>query len=296
MGRDLYEGFEEIRLLYDEASETLGYDLSRLSFEGPEDELNKTEKTQPCLLTAGIAAYMVLRASGIVPSVVAGHSLGEYTACVASSVMDIGDALRLTEMRGRLMQEAVPEGQGLMAAILGLDGQKVNEICRQVKSGYVEPANYNCPGQVVISGEKKAVEEAMALMKEAGAKKTLPLSVSVPSHSKLMDAAAKRLSEFLFLEDIEIKAPKIPLVSNADAIFLSTADGVRAALVKQLGSPVLWEESIKVIYASGVDVFVEAGPGRVLSGLIKRIAPEVKTLNVQDRESLKSALNELNAL
>jgi [acyl-carrier-protein] S-malonyltransferase len=291
MGKDLFECFGYVKALYAEASEALGYDVARLSFEGPAEELNQTMRTQPCLLTASIAALKVLSSQGVEPSALAGHSLGEYSALVAAGSISFPDALRVTEARGRLMQEAVPAGRGLMAAILGLEREKVNAACRFVKSGLVSPANYNCPGQIVISGEREAVEEAMGLMKEAGAKRVIPLSVSVPSHCRLMEGASRSLSGFL--SGIPMKDPGVPLVSNADASFLVTADEIRSALVRQLSGPVLWEDSIKAMTASGVDTFIEVGPGKVLSGLIKRIAPEAKTLNVEDRTSLEDTLREL---
>ncbi|TAL24977.1 MAG: [acyl-carrier-protein] S-malonyltransferase [Nitrospirae bacterium] len=290
MGKNLYENFDEVKALYKDASDALGYDVANLSFNGPADELNKTYRTQPCLLAASMAAYTALKMHDIKPSVVAGHSLGEYSALVASSVFQFKDAVKLTEKRGRLMQEAVPEGKGLMAAILGLDKDKLNDICLSVKSGYVAPANYNCPGQIVIAGEKEAVEEAMTLAKEGGAKRAIPLTVSAPSHCKLMAEASNKLSEFLFLENIEMQKPEIPIVSNADAIFLTTVDGIKAALVKQLNSPVLWEDSITEIVKSGINVFIEAGPGKVLSGLVKRISPEAIIFNVEDRESLDKTI------
>lgn len=291
MGKNLYENFVSVRELYKLAEDVLGYDVARLSFEGPAEELNMTLRTQPCLLLASIAAYTVLKDEGVVPSLVAGHSLGEYSALVAAGVLGLADALRITEYRGKIMQEAVPEGKGLMAAILGLDREKVDEICSSVKTGYVRAANYNCPGQIVISGEKAAVQSAMEAAKLAGAKRAIPLSVSVPSHCELMEDAGKKLAEFLFLGDIEMREPKIPIVSNALASVVSTVEGIKASLVKQLSSPVLWEDSVRVMTKSGVDVFVEVGPGTVLSGLIRRIEPSVKCINVQDKESLASALS-----
>lgn len=293
MGKDLHEGFAEVRALYEEASDVLGYDVAGLSFNGPEDELNQTARTQPCLLAASAAALKALEINGIRPEAVAGHSLGEYTAMVAAGVLSLGDALKVTEMRGRLMQEAVPEGKGLMAAVLGLERDKVKEICRSVKSGYAAPANFNCPGQIVISGEKEAVEEAMRLADEAGARKVVSLAVSVPSHCALMEETSDRLGEYLFQEGgIEMNEPRIPVVSNADALFLSTVDGIRAALVRQLKGPVHWEDSIVAMQSQGFDTFVEVGPGRVLSGLIKRISRGVKILNVEDRASLEKTLGE----
>jgi len=294
MGKDLYEGFYPVRELYAKANEVLGYDLAKLSFEGPAEELNKTVRTQPALLVAGYASYKVLSLKGVRPDVLAGHSLGEYTAVVVSGALAFEAALKITEMRGRLMQEAVPEGEGMMAAVLGLPREKVSAACTQVKSGYVEPANFNCPGQVVISGEKKAVEEAAGLLKTAGAKRVVPLQVSVPSHSKLMEKAAGRLAEYLFLE-AEIKAPLIPIVSNSDALFLASSEEIKAALVRQLSNPVLWEDSLRAIWSAGINAFIEAGPGKVLSGLVKKTLPEAATYNVEDRESLAKTLEALRA-
>ncbi|MDA8169115.1 MAG: ACP S-malonyltransferase [Nitrospiraceae bacterium] len=293
MGKDLYDGFEEVKDLYGQAARVLGYDVAKLSFEGPAEELGRTMRTQPCLLAAGHAAFTVLASRGVKPDVVAGHSLGEYTAAVAAGVLSFTSALRITEFRGKLMQEAVPEGRGLMAAVLGLPRESVVSVCRAVKSGYVEAANFNCPGQIVISGERAAVEEAMSLAKEAGAKRAIPLQVSVPSHSKLMQKAAERLAEFLFLE-AEIGDPAIPLISNADAIFLSRSEGVKAALVRQLSNPVLWEDCLKVIHSSGVDTFIEVGPGKVLSGLVRKTVPDARIFNVEDRASLEKTLEGLS--
>jgi [acyl-carrier-protein] S-malonyltransferase len=294
MGKDLHEGFAEVRALYEEASDVLGYDVAALSFEGPEGELNQTERTQPCLLAASAAALKALELRGIRPEAVAGHSLGEYTALVAAGVISFGDALRVTEMRGRLMQEAVPEGKGLMAAVLGLEREKVKEICRAVKSGYAAPANFNCPGQIVVSGEKGAVEEAMKLADEAGARRVVPLAVSVPSHCALMEETSERLGEYLSRGDgIGLHEPLIPVVTNADARFLSTAEDIRDALLRQLKGPVYWEDSIAAMRDRGFDTFVEVGPGKVLSGLIKRVSRDLRVLNVEDTASLEKTLGEL---
>jgi len=295
MAKGLYYTFPEVKELYEEASGTLGYDMAKLSFEGPEEELNLTMRTQPALLTASMAALTALRLKGIEPDAVAGHSLGEYTAVVAAGSLTFADALKVTEYRGKLMQDAVPEGKGMMAAVLGLERQPVDDACASVSSGYVAPANYNCPGQIVISGEKPAVEEAMKKLSEAGAKRVVPLSVSVPSHSKMMDEAAKTLSDHLFLGDLKMKDPTIPLMCNADASFLSTADGVKAALIKQLNSPVLWEYCVAAMVNEGVETFVEVGPGKVLSGLVKRCTKSARIMNVQDPESLDQAVAGLNA-
>jgi len=291
MGKDLYDNFKEVREIYKEASEALGYDIAQLSFNGPEEELNKTFRTQPCILTASVAAFKVISAKGVKPSYIAGHSLGEYTAITASGVISFKDAVRITEKRGQYMQEAVPEGKGLMAAILGLDRDEIENICRSVNSGYVAPANYNCPGQIVISGEKGAVEEAIELAKETGAKRTVILSVSAPSHCKLMEDATKRLSELL--NNIKFQTPKVSLVNNADAMFLNNPEKIKASLLKQLSSPLLWEDSIRLMIKNGVKTFLEVGPGEILSALIKRIDKDVETLHVEDTKSLVETLNSL---
>ncbi|MDA8433206.1 MAG: ACP S-malonyltransferase [Nitrospiraceae bacterium] len=284
MCRDLWENFDEAKRVYEEASAALGYDVAELSFSGPLEELNKTFRTQPCILTASIAAGKVLLSKGIEPYVVAGHSLGEYSALVAAGVLSLSEAVKLTEQRGKFMQEAVPEGKGLMAAIIGLDRNKVDDICVSVESGYVSAANYNCPGQIVIAGEKAAVEEAMKLAKDSGAKRAMPLAVSAPSHCTLMVGASDRLGELL--NTIEFSSPSVPIVNNADAMFLTNAERIKYSLIAQLNSPLLWEDSIRNIIEKGIDTFVEVGPGKVLSGLIKRIEPSARIFNVEDVESL----------
>jgi [acyl-carrier-protein] S-malonyltransferase len=291
MGRDLCERFEEASAVFAEASDALSYDVQNLCFNGPKEELDKTFRTQPCILTASIAAFRVLSSEGISPDAVAGHSLGEYSAITAAGVLSFRDAVRLTEKRGTYMQEAVPEGKGLMAAILGLERKKVDDICLSVESGYVSPANYNCPGQIVIAGEKEAVEDAIKLAKEAGAKRALPLAVSVPSHCTLMVEASNRL--LALLNTIELRNPVVPVMNNADALFLNNADSIKTSLVRQLNSPLLWEDSIRNMAAAGIDTFIEVGPGKVLSGLIKRIEPEVKIYHVEDAESLTKTLEAL---
>lgn len=300
MGKELYENFEEAREIFREASDAIEYDIAGLCFNGPEEELNKTFRTQPCILTASIASYKVLTSPGLrVPvslrsSVVAGHSLGEYSALVAAEVLSFKDAVRLTEKRGLLMQEAVPEGKGLMAAILGLERKTVDEICLSLESGYASPANYNCPGQIVIAGEKPAVEEAIGKCKGAGAKRAVPLTVSVPSHCRLMTDASERLASVL--DSIEFHQPQMPVVNNAGARFLNDAESIKDSLVRQLSNPLLWEDSIRNIAASGINTFIEVGPGKVLSGLIKRIEPEAKVFNVEDISSLDKTLSGLNTI
>lgn len=277
MGKEIYERYPVAKEVFQQASDALGYDVAGLCFNGPAEELNRTFRTQPCILTVSSALNSVLKERGVQPSVVAGHSLGEYSALVAAGVISLKESVSLTEKRGRFMQEAVPEGKGLMAAILGLEREKVDEICNSLISGYAAAANYNCPGQIVIAGEKTAVEEAVELCKSAGAKRAIALAVSVPSHCRLMTGASERLGELL--GTIELKDPFIPLVNNADARFLETAEEIKPSLIRQLNSPLLWEDSIKAIYASGIDTFIEVGPGKVLAGLIKRIVPEAKILS-----------------
>ncbi len=295
MGKDLYENFDEIRGIYKEASDELGYDVAELCFNGPKEELNRTYRTQPCILTVSFTAFKLLVSKNdIKPFCVAGHSLGEYTALVVTDVLSFKDAVTLTEKRGVFMQEAVPEDEGLMAAILGLEREEVEEICKSVISGYVVPANYNCPGQIVIAGEREAVEDAMELAKDRGAKRTVALAVSAPSHCKLMSEASARLSRLL--DGIEFRAPKSPIVNNANAIFLDRPEAIKDSLIKQLNSPLLWEDSINLMIENGVETFIEIGPGRILSGLIKRINGDVNLYNVEDVRSLEATLNALHSL
>ena len=291
MGKEISEHFDVSKTVFQEASDALGYDVANLCFNGPVEELNKTWRTQPCILTVSIALFSVLKEKGIKPDVVAGHSLGEYSALVAAGVLTFREAIRLTEKRGRFMQEAVPEGKGLMAAILGMERNNVDQICRSLHSGYAVAANYNCPGQIVIAGEKAAVEEAIGKCKDAGAKRAVALAVSVPSHCLLMSGASEKLASLL--DTIGFKSPMIPVVNNADAKLLRSAEEIKPSLVRQLSSPLLWEDSVKTMSDSGVDIFIEVGPGKVLSGLIKRIAPEAKIFHVENVESLNNTLSML---
>lgn len=294
MGRALYEAHPTARTIYKDASAVLGYDVAELCFEGPAERLNLTEYTQPALLTASIAAWRVLEPAGLAPVAVAGHSLGEYSALVAAGGLTFGAAVALVQKRGRYMAEAVPSGSGLVAAILGLNAETVREACREASPvGVVAAANFNSPGQVVIAGEKAAVEKAIELAKAKGAKKAIPLPVSVPVHTPLMQSAADRLAK-----DVEATVwsdLKVPLVNNAHAKVLRTAAEVKASLICQLPSPVLWEDSIRTMHGMGVTTFIEVGPGTVLSGLIKRIVPEATTLNVQDPASLETTLKAIEA-
>lgn len=287
MGKDLYENFPAVRFIYEQAEEVLGYDLRGLCFNGPQDKLNLTEYTQPAVFATDIVILKAVEDAGIKPSFVAGHSLGEYSALVAAKGMDFSDALRVVLKRGLFMQEAVPEGKGMMAAILGLEPSVVENICKKASSfGTVTPANYNCPGQIVIAGEKTAVQEASRLATENGAKKVIPLKVSVPSHSPLMVSAGKRLE--IEMNGLVMKDLSIPLVNNADARFLTSAKEIRSSLIRQVSEPVLWERSIRGIIKSGGDTFIEIGPGKVLSGLLRRIDDSVKIFNVEDIKSLES--------
>jgi [acyl-carrier-protein] S-malonyltransferase len=293
MGRALYDAQPGVRAVFEEAETILGYDVAKLCFNGPADRLNLTEYTQPALLTTSIAAFRLLAPAGLRPLAVAGHSLGEYSALVAVKGLSFGAAVSLVQKRGQYMAEAVPSGSGLVAAILGLDAESLKEACREASAiGVVAPANFNCPGQIVIAGEKAAVERAIELAKTRGCRKAIPLAVSVPVHTPLMRAAAERLAH-----DVATTAWSdlaAPLVNNAEAKALWAAADVQASLIKQLPSPVLWEESIRVMNRMGVTTFIEVGPGTVLTGLIKRIVPEATTLNVQDSKSLDATLSALS--
>ena len=294
MGKAFYDDDVEARALFAEAGRVLGYDLARLCFQGPPEQLNLTEYTQPALLTVSVTALRMLQRSGLRPSAVAGHSLGEYTALVAAGALTFADAVELVRARGRYMQEAVEEGRGLVCALLGLDRQIVAEVCREASSlGIVSPANFNAPGQVVIAGEKAAVEEAVRLAKAKGCRRVIALAVSVPVHTRLMAPAAERLAGDVMrvpMQDLEV-----PLINNADAKPLRKAAEVRASLIRQLASAVLWEESVRAIQSMGIKTLIEIGPGKVLSGLAKRIAPELRLLNVQDQASLSSTVEALAA-
>ena len=274
---------------FKQASEVLGYDLWQLVQEGPAEELNKTWQTQPALLTASVAVYRVWQQKypALKPEVMAGHSLGEYSALVCAGVLDFQDAVKLVELRGKLMQQAVPEGTGAMYAIIGLDNDAIINACKQAEQGEVVSAvNFNSPGQVVIAGAKTAVERAAALCKEAGAKRALPLAVSVPSHCALMKPAADQLS--VSLESITLKAPVVAVLNNVDVKAETDAVAIRNALVRQLYSPVRWTETVEKMAQNGVEVLVEVGPGKVLNGLTKRIVDSLQAVSVNDVKSLDS--------
>jgi [acyl-carrier-protein] S-malonyltransferase len=289
MAKEFIENFEESKSVFDAASDVLGYDLANLCVNGPVEKLNLTENTQPAILAASLAVLLPLERRGLAATVAAGHSLGEYTAITAAGGFELRDAVALVQKRGRYMQESVPAGAGLMAAVLGMERQDVEKTCHEAsKNGIVGPANYNSPGQIVIAGEKKAVEKAMELAKTAGAKKVIPLAVSVPSHCGMMKKAGERLAREL--ESVTIKDLRFPIVNNADAKFLRTGAELRPSLVRQISSPLYWEDSIKAMAAEGYDTFIEIGPGKVLSGLVKRIIKEAKILNVEDQKSMSETL------
>ncbi|HXY54296.1 MAG TPA: ACP S-malonyltransferase [Nitrospirota bacterium] len=292
MGKEFIENFQESKDVFDAASSVLGYDLAQLCLHGPVDKLNLTEHTQPAILAASIAILRPLERRGLTASAAAGHSLGEYTAITAAGGFDLKDVIGLVQKRGRYMQEAVPEGTGLMAAIIGMERKDVEKTCHEAaKNGIVAPANYNSPGQIVIAGEKQAVEKAMELAKVAGAKRAIPLPVSVPSHCSMMKRAGDRLA--LELAKVNISDLSMPIVNNADARFLRTASEIRPSLVKQIGSPLYWEDSIRNMAADGCDTFIEIGPGKVLSGLVRRIVKEATVLNVEDQKSMSETLSAL---
>lgn len=285
MGKALVDAQPALRAVYDEASSVLGYDVAALCFEGPTERLNLTEYTQPALLVTSIAALRALEPAGLIPAAVAGHSLGEYSALVAAGGLTYRDAVAVVQKRGRYMAEAVMPGTGLVAALLGLTGDVVKEVCHEASSvGVVAAANFNSPGQVVIAGQKAAVERAIELAKSKGCKKAILLPVSVPVHTPLMQQAADRLATDLGV--VKWSDLKMPLINNAEAKALTKAGEIKASLIRQLPSSVLWEDSIRTMAAMGITRFVEVGPGAVLSGLIKRILPEATTFTVNDPKSL----------
>lgn len=273
-----------------EASDALGYDLWQLVSQGPAEELNKTWQTQPALLAASVAIYRVWQQQGgQQPVLMAGHSLGEYSALVCAGVLNFADAVKLVELRGKLMQEAVPEGTGAMQAIIGLDDAAIRKACEESAQGQVvSPVNFNSPGQVVIAGNKEAVERAGAACKAAGAKRALPLPVSVPSHCALMKPAADKLA--VALENIAFAAPAVPVINNVDVKAETDAAAIRHALVRQLYSPVRWTESVEAMAEQGVTQLLEMGPGKVLTGLTKRIVDSLTAAAVNDTASLTAAL------
>ena len=284
---ELAEQFSIVEETFKQASEVLGYDLWSLVQHGPADELNKTWQTQPALLAASVAVYRVWQQQypQLQPTLMAGHSLGEYSALVCAGAIDFQDAVKLVELRGKLMQQAVPEGTGAMYAIIGLDNDSIIKACQNAEQGEVVSAvNFNSPGQVVIAGAKAAVERAAVLCKEAGAKRALPLAVSVPSHCALMKPAADQLA--VSLESIAVKSPAVAVINNVDVKTENDAQAIRHALVRQLYSPVRWTETVEKMATNGIEVLVEIGPNKVLNGLTKRIADNLQAVSVNDPASL----------
>ncbi|MCF7496144.1 ACP S-malonyltransferase [Vibrio sp. L5-1] len=286
---DLGEQYDVVKKTFAEASEALGYDLWALVQDGPVENLNETFRTQPALLTASVAIWRVWQELGLEqPENLAGHSLGEYSALVCAGVIDFKEAIKLVELRGQLMQEAVPAGVGAMYAIIGLDDEAIAKACEEAaQDEVVSPVNFNSPGQVVIAGNKAAVERAGALCKEAGAKRALPLPVSVPSHCALMKPAADKLA--VALEALEFNAPALPVINNVDVIAETDPAKIKSALVRQLYSPVRWTEGVQAMNEQGVEKLLELGPGKVLTGLTKRIVKTMTAAAVNDTASLDAA-------
>lgn len=290
MVQDLFENYDSVKALIKEADETLGFSISKMMFEGPDTELMKTEFTQPAILTASVAVWQVLKEHGLTPDIAAGHSLGEYSALVAAGAISFADAVNTVHLRGRFMQEAVPLGEGGMAAVIGSTPEIIVKVCGEVSTEDlpVQAVNFNCPGQVVIAGATAAVEKACEALKEAGARRAIMLKVSAPFHSTLMEPAALRLKEVL--DKIDIHDTAIPVVANVNAKEETKADEIRKNLVDQAAHPVHWEESIRNMVAGGVDMTVEAGPGTVLTGFMKKIARSVPCHHAEDVASINEVV------
>lgn len=292
MGRDLAENFPESRGVFDEADAALGLAISKLCFEGSEDDLKLTENTQPAILTVSMAAYRAMEKRGITPDFVGGHSLGEYSGLVAAGALDFGTAVKLVRNRGKYMQEAVPHGEGAMAAIMGLSPSDVAEICKKAADhDVVSPANLNSPEQTVISGKAAAVKRAVEIASQSGAKRAVILPVSAPFHCALMEPAQKRLEPEL--RAAAFSALRVPLITNVDAEAITSGEEARDALIRQVTMPVRWLDSMHELLEGGATIFVEVGPGKVLSGLLRQIDRSVRCFNVEDSASLKSTLEKI---
>src|SRR6187399_2998 len=292
MGRELFESHPEAREVFEEADRVLGFSLSSLCFNGPEDDLKITENTQPAILTVSIAAHRVLQSKGLQPAVVAGHSLGEYSALVASGALSFSDAVALVKRRGRYMQEAVPAGVGAMAALLGIELPTVLSVCERAAQGQVvAPANLNSQMQIVIAGHHEAVERAISLAKESGAKRAILLQVSAPFHCSLLKPAEERLGPEL--DACAFEDPRCPVVTNVDARPAMSGAAVRDALKRQVSRPVRWQESVQSMLNEGVNTFVELGPGKVLCGLVRAVDKGALTFNVEAQKSLENAFDGL---
>lgn len=292
MGKELFENVPSSRRIFEKANSALGFDIAKLCFEGPNEELNKTENTQPAILTMSIAALEAIKVNGIIPDVTAGLSLGEYSALVCSGVIDFITAVKLVKKRGKFMQEAVPEGKGSMAAVLGLDADNVRKACEESKIlGIAEISNFNCPGQIVIAGEVEAIKLACEKAKEKGAKRTVILPVSAPFHTSMLKPAGDKLE--LELLNIKLNSIHIPIITNVTADYVDSAYKIKDLLKRQVMSSVLWEDTINKMIQDGVDTFVEFGPGKVLGGFIKKIDRNLTILNVEDLKSLNNTIEVL---
>lgn len=287
MGEDLYNKLSEAKSRFEEANEALGFSLTELVFEGPESQLKQTANTQPALLTTSYVLYEAFASKGIKPDFMAGHSLGEYSALAAAGVLSFQDAVRIVRARGQFMEQAVPGGQGAMAAVLGAEREALAALCREISDGgaVAELANLNCPGQIVVSGEKEGIEQVVSRVKEIGAKRAIPLEVSGPFHSSLMKPASARLEAKL--SEVAFRDGMTPVIANVTARPVHEASEIPSLLVRQVYSPVLWEDSVAWLIEQGVDTFVEIGPGSVLTGLIKKIDKSVRLFNVNSLESLE---------
>lgn len=292
MGKELYDNFQCAKEVFERADEALKMNLASMCFEGPSDELNKTENTQPAILTTSVAALRVLESQGINFDVTAGLSLGEYSAHICAGTFSFEDGVKLVKNRGRFMQEAVPQGVGGMSAVLGLDRGLLDEAVKEASQfGIVEVANYNCPDQIVIAGEVEAVKIAGEKAQEKGAKRVITLTVSGPFHTSMLKGAAEKLKEEL--NNIEIKQFTTPIITNVTGDYIKSLEEVKPFLVKQVMSSVKWEDSVRTMLNDGIDTFIELGPGRVLSGFIKKIDRNVKVFNIEDLKSLNKTLDSL---
>lgn len=291
MGRELYDHYDVAKKLFQEADDALGFSIMDMCFNGPEEDLRKTFNTQPAILTVSVICHEVLKEKGVSPDIVAGHSLGEYSALVAAGALKFGDAVHLVRQRGAFMQEAVPLGEGGMAAVLGIDRNIIVETCESISASFelVQAVNFNCPGQVVIAGTTKGVEKACEALKEAGARKTVVLPVSAPFHSALMKPAAQKLA--VELDKVTLSDAAVPVVANVTGEILTKAEDIKKSLVEQAASPVKWEDCVARMTAFGADVFVEVGPGKVLNGFNKKIDKALTNFNVENLESLEKTLD-----
>lgn len=292
MGKQIATEFKSAERIFEEASDVLGFDMKKMVFDGDEETLKITENTQPAIVTTSVACLQPLIENGIKPDFTAGLSLGEYSAHVSSCTTDFKTSVALVRKRGKYIQEAVPLGVGTMAAIIGLCAEDVAECCRKASGyGIVEPANYNCPGQISIAGDIKAVQKAMELCTEKGARRAIQLAVSAPFHCSMLKPAGERLA--VELQHVEFTEFKTPLVANATAQVIQSASDIKDLLIRQVSHPVLWDSSIQLMLDQGVDTFVEIGPGKVLSGFVKKISKEARSFNIEDMESLRKTLEEI---